>query len=57
MFSKGLFLGIIKSRDCVVKSYSLIDWLNGVLRRFKQYFSHNTATAHIIHVFPVFHQY
>ena len=29
----------------------LIDWLNGVLHRFKQYFSHITATAHIIHAF------
>ena len=29
----------------------LIDWLNGVLRRFQQYFSHITATAHIIHAF------
>ena len=26
----------------------LIDWFNGVLRRFQQYFSHITATAHII---------
>ena len=34
-----------------------IDWLNGVLRRFQQYFSHITATVHIIHVFPGFHQY
>ena len=25
--------------------------MNGVLRRFQQYFSHITATAHIIHVF------
>ena len=31
--------------------------LNGVLRRFQQYFSHITATAHIVHVFPGFHQY
>ena len=31
--------------------------LNGVLRRFQQYFSCITATAHIIHVFPGFHQY
>ena len=31
--------------------------MNGVLRRFQQYFSHITATAHIIHVFPGFHQY
>ena len=29
----------------------LIDWLNGVLRHFKQYFSHITATANIIHAF------
>ena len=29
-------------------------WLNGVLRRFQQYFSHITATVHIIHVFPGF---
>ena len=31
--------------------------LNGVLRRFQQYFSPITATVHIIHVFPGFHQY
>ena len=35
----------------------LVEWLNGVLRRFQQYFSHITATAHIIHVFPGLHQY
>ena len=29
-----------------------IGWLNGVLRRFQQYFRHITATVHIIHVFP-----
>ena len=29
----------------------MIDWLNGVLHRFQQYFSHITATVHIIHVF------
>ena len=29
----------------------LIDRLNGVLRRFQHYFSHITATAHIINVF------
>ena len=35
-----------------MKIYLLqIDWLNGVLRCFQQYFSHITATAHIIHVF------
>ena len=34
-----------------------LNWLNGVLRRLRQYFSHITATAHIIHVFPGFHQY
>ena len=27
-----------------------IDWLNGVLSCFQQYFSHITATARIIHV-------
>ena len=31
--------------------------MNGVLRRFQQYFSHITATVHIIHVFSGFHQY
>ena len=31
-----------------------IEWLNGVLRRFQQYFSHITATAHIIHAFVGF---
>ena len=31
--------------------------LNGVLCPFQQYFSHITATDHIIHVFPGFHQY
>ena len=31
--------------------------LNGVLCHFQQYFSHITATAHIIHVFLFFHQY
>ena len=35
----------------------MIDLLNGVLRHFQQYFSHITATAHIIHVFLGFHQY
>ena len=34
----------------------LVGWLNGVLRCSQQYFSHITATAHIIHVFPGFHQ-
>ena len=34
----------------------LPDWMV-FLRRFQQYFSHITATAHIIHVFPGFHQY
>ena len=33
------------------------DLLNGVLRHFQQCFSHITATAHINHVFPGFHQY
>ena len=28
-----------------------LGWLNGVLRRFQQYFSHITATPHSIHVF------
>ena len=35
----------------------MIDWLYGVLRHFQQYFSHITAIAYIIHVFPGFHQY
>ena len=30
---------------------SLLDWLNGGLPRLQQYFSHITATAHIIHDF------
>ena len=34
----------------------LTDGLNGALRRFQQYFTHIMATAHIIHVFSVFHQ-
>ena len=33
----------------------LLDWLNGVLPHFQQYFNHITATAHIIHDF--LHQY
>ena len=33
----------------------LLDWLNGVLPHFQQYFSHITASAHIIHDF--LHQY
>ena len=37
------------ARACVCV---LINWLNGVLRLFRQYFSHITATAHIIYVFP-----
>ena len=45
---------IISSSTTTAKG--LIDWLNGVLRHFQQYFSHITATAHIIHVFPGFHQ-
>ena len=39
------------------ENFWLINWLNGVLRRFQQYFSHITARAHIIHVFPGLHQY
>ena len=31
--------------------------LNRALRQFQQYFSHITATVHIIHVFPKLHQY
>ena len=31
--------------------------LNGDLRCFQQYFSHITATVHMVHVFPGFHQY
>ena len=33
-----------------ILAYGIL-WLNGVLRRFNQYFSHITATAHIIHAF------
>ena len=32
----------------------MTDSLNGVLRRFLQYFSHITATAHIVHAFQGF---
>ena len=35
----------------------MINWMSDVLHHFQQYFSHITATAHIIHVFPGFHQY
>ena len=35
----------------------MTDRLVGVLRRFQRYFSHITATAHIIHFFPEFDQY
>ena len=35
----------------------MIDVLNGVLHRIQHYFSHITAAAHIIHVFPGFCQY
>ena len=38
-------------------NYTLIGWLNCVLHHFQQYFSHITATAHIIHVCSGFHQY
>ena len=31
--------------------------LDSAVRRFQLYFSHNTATAHINHVFPRFHKY
>ena len=31
--------------------------LEKAVRRFQQYFSHITATAHIIYIFPRFHQY
>ena len=41
----------------ILDQSNLIDWLNGILCCFQQYFSHLTATAHIIHVFPGFHQY
>ena len=36
---------------------NIVGTLNGVLRRFQQYFSHIMAAAYIIHIFPVFHQY
>ena len=39
------------------KILDVVGWLNGVLGRFQQYFSHITAIVHIIHVFPGFHQY
>ena len=35
----------------------MVGWLNGVLRRFQQYFSHIIMTVHFIHLFPGFHQY
>ena len=31
--------------------------MNGVLHHLQQYFSHMSATAHITHVIPGFHQY
>ena len=34
-----------------------IVWMHGFLYRFQHYFSHFTAKAHMIHVFPGFHQY
>ena len=37
-----------------LKVWDKIDWLNGVLRRFQQYFSYITATIHIIHPFLIF---
>ena len=45
------------SRPEIYFAEELIGWLNGVLRRFQQYFSHIMATVHIIHVFPGFHEY
>ena len=50
-------LALSKLKESGDKLYWLIDWLNGVLCPFQQYFSHVTATAHIIHVFPGFYQY
>ena len=39
------------------KDELLLLLVNNVLRRFRQYFSYITTTAHIIHVFPGCHQY
>ena len=51
--AKWLVPDLLKNRteplQSKVLSQWLNDWLNGVLRRF--YFSHITATAHIIHAF------
>ena len=65
MFSKYFSLRVDNSRDYICNGLTIyhtvkclmIDRLNCVLRRFQQYFSHITATAHIIHVFNGFHQY
>ena len=46
----------VRPQDSAVRQ-RMIDWLNGVLHHFQQYISHITATSHIIHVFPGFHQY
>ena len=34
-----------------------LNWLNGVLRRFQQYFIQITATVNIVQAFPEFHKY
>ena len=42
----------------LLDNISCISWLaEWYFRSFRQYFSHSTATVHIIHVFPWFHQY
>ena len=53
-FSQNNFLGYI---SLVHQNVELCDNGLNVLRCFQQYFSHITATVHIIHVFPGFHQY
>ena len=39
------------------KEVEKIDWSNDAWHHFQKYFSHITATAHIIHVLPGFHQH
>ena len=41
----------------MIHTVRLIDGWNGVLHHFQQHFSHITAIAHIIQVFPGFPQH
>ena len=45
MHSKAFFLGVVKSRDCVVC------WMYGVKRRFQGYFSYISAASAPIYAF------